>query len=207
MSLTRRQWIVNAAGWTLGGLTPAGGCAQTSTQGADALAILPPEWAYAWQQIHRQGGGRLKVWGLHVYDARLWVQPGWTAERFAQQPLILDLLYARSLLGVRIAERSLTEMQRSARVNPARGAVWLAQMKALFPDVRAGDRITGWLVPGETSRFAVNRRPIGEVTDTLFGELFFGIWLAPHTSEPELRRALIGGGPLAWGPWGREGLA
>lgn len=34
----------------------------------------------------------------------------------------------------------------------------------------------------------------GEVSDPLFAARFFGIWLAPGTSEPGLRQALPGGG-------------
>ncbi len=199
MGCTRRQWMIGSAGWTAG-LADMSARAQPAADSVSALDVLPAEWAAAWPQAQRQGSGRLTVWGLHVYDARLWVKPGWTVERFAQQPLILDLLYARALSGERIADRSLTEMQRSGRVDPAQGVAWLARMKALFPDVKAGDRITGWLVPGEAARFAVNRRPVGDVSDPLFAELFFGIWLSPETSEPQLRRALMGGGTLSWGP-------
>lgn len=205
MTVTRRQWMVSTAGW-VGGLANFGAHAQPGTQAAGALAILPTEWVSAWSQVQWQGGGRFKAWGLHIYDAGLWVKPGWTAERFAQQPLILDLLYARTLSGERIAERSLTEMQRSGRVG-AQGGAWLTRMKALFPDVNAGDRITGWLVPGEAARFAVNRRPVGEVSDPLFAELFFGIWLSPETSEPDLRRRLIGSGTVSWRPQRQGGLA
>lgn len=207
MGLKRRAWIANVAGWALGGLTQARALAQTPTApaaptvsaapvavavAASEPAFLPTEWAAAWQQIQQQGSARFTVWGLHVYDAQLWVQPGWTAERYAQSPLILDLLYARSLSGEGIAERSLTEMKRNPRMNPAMAQPWLKQMKALFPDVKGGDRLTGWLIPGQAARFALNRRPLGEVPDPLFAELFFGIWLAPQTSEPALRRALIG---------------
>ena len=32
---------------------------------------------------------------------------------------------------------------------------------------------------------------IGDVRDPLFAKLFFGIWLSPQTSEPQLRRALL----------------
>ena len=44
-----------------------------------------------------RGQGRLTFFGLHVYDARLWVAPGFVAERFADQPLALELDYARTL--------------------------------------------------------------------------------------------------------------
>jgi len=34
---------------------------------------------------------------------------------------------------------------------------------------------------------------VGEVKDAEFARRFFGIWLAPSTSEPALRQTLLGG--------------
>ncbi len=68
-------------------------------------------------------------------------------------------------------------------------------MKRLFPDVHAGDRITGVHRPGEGAAFFVNGRAVGEVRDSRFAQLFFGIWLSPRTSQPSLRAALLGTPP------------
>ena len=57
--------------------------------------------AYVFQrheQIARlQGAGRLAFLGLAVYDIRLWVGEGFSAETFAQRPLAIEIEYARSL--------------------------------------------------------------------------------------------------------------
>ena len=58
--------------------------------------------------------------------------------------------------------------------------------------MKAGDRITGVYKPGEGMRFFFNARPAGEIRDAEFARLFVGIWLSPRTSEPSLRRALLG---------------
>jgi hypothetical protein len=65
-------------------------------------------------------------------------------------------------------------------------------MRRIFPDVKDGDRLAGLHLPGEGARFWLNGRPAGAVTDPEFSRLFFGIWLAPTTSEPALRLALLG---------------
>ena len=72
---------------------------------------------------------------------------------------------------------------------------WLAVMKQLFPDVNAGDRITGINVPGLGARFFVSGRLKGDLRDLNFARTFFGIWLAPKTSEPALRELLLGKRP------------
>lgn len=64
-------------------------------------------------------------------------------------------------------------------------------MRALFPDVKTGDRITGVHQPGTGAVFWSNSRRLGEVRDPAFARQFFGIWLSAQTSEPQLRRALL----------------
>lgn len=157
----------------------------------------PPELQSALPQALLQGEGRLRFLGLRIYDARLWVQAGFDATRFAAGPVALELRYARSLQGRLIAERSLTEMARSGPLDEAQRSAWLAQMTALFPDVNAGDRITGVLTPKVGVAFYLNGRALGEVREPRFAERFMGIWLSPDTSEPALRTALLTGGRVA----------
>ena len=141
-----------------------------------------------------QGQGLLRYLGLRVYQARLWTLPSFRASSPLEQPLVLELEYLRSLKGAAIAERSLQEMRRVGPIDEAQGQRWLADMQRLFPDVQAGDRISGLLLPGQGARFWHNQRLLGQVEEPQFARLFFGIWLAPATSEPELRTALLGQG-------------
>jgi hypothetical protein len=138
------------------------------------------------------GQGLLRFLGLRVYDARLWVTEGFKPEDYLRHPVALELEYARELVGKRIAERSLVEMRKVGEVPEDKGAAWLAAMEQAFPDVKAGDRITGFYRPGEGMRFFVNGKAGREVRDVAFAQLFIGIWLSPRTSEPALRRTLLG---------------
>ena len=138
-----------------------------------------------------QGSGRLRFIGLRVYEARLWV-----GERMVGAdwyvPLALEIEYQRSLDGAKIAERSLAEMRRQGEITASVAERWLAAMTQAFPNVREGDRLTGFLMPGQGARFFVNGRLSGELRDAEFARSFFGIWLSPQTSEPSLRQALFG---------------
>lgn len=160
---------------------------------ARALAA-PPEVARELPGARLQGQGRLRYLGLHVYDAMLWTAQPLAADEAERAALALELRYARALRGVLIAERSLSEMKRIGEFDDADAARWLEAMTRLFPDVSAGDRITGVHRPGEGARFHVNGRFVGEVAEAVFARLFFGIWLSPRTSQPKLRSALLGAG-------------
>ena len=169
---------------------PACGAARADTPPA---TTLPPEVASELPGARVQGGGRMRVFGFHVYDARLFTGNAPVGADWAAAPLALELQYGRAFGGADIAERSLTEMRRQGEIAAATGERWLTAMKSLFPDVRAGDRITGLLRPDGTTRIFHNGQPRGEVRDADFTRLFFGIWLSPRTSEPALRNALLGG--------------
>jgi len=139
-----------------------------------------------------QGEATLRFLGLKIYHARLWTPPDFKPGALADQPLVLELEYLRDLQGRSIAERSLQEMQRAGHIAQGQAQRWLSEMQRLFPDVKAGDRISGQNIPGKGARFWHNGRLLGQIDDPTFAGLFFGIWLAPTTSEPGLRAALLG---------------
>lgn len=139
-----------------------------------------------------QGQGRLRFFGLHVYDAKLWSATAINTNNYATTPLALELIYGRSLYGKLIAERSLKEMQGVAAVSDAQAANWLDAMTQLFPDVKEGDRLTGVYKPGSNAVFWLNGKRLGEVADPAFAQAFFGIWLSANSSEPGLREQLLG---------------
>lgn len=141
-----------------------------------------------------RGQGRFRYFGLSIYDARLWSAEPVDPARWAEQPLMLELQYARSLVGREIAKRSLAEMRRQAPISDAQGQAWLQAMEAAFPDVKAGDRLTGQHEPGAAAQFFFNGQPRQRLADAQFARLFFGIWLSPQTSEPALREQLLGSG-------------
>lgn len=157
---------------------------------AQTASAPPPEVASELREPRLQGSGRLRFLGLHIYDARLW-SPLPVAD-YAAMPLALELEYGRALDGAKIAERSLDEMRRVGSFDEATSRRWLEAMTRFFPDVKAGDRITGVHRPGEAARFFVNGALRGEVREPEFARLFFGIWLSPRTSEPGLRTQLLG---------------
>lgn len=152
---------------------------------------LPAELRVALPTAALAGQAKLTFWGFEVYQASLWVAPGFTAAAYADHGFALELTYLRDFAGADIAKRSLAEMARQAPINANQATRWGAQMGALFPDVKAGERLTGIHLPGVGARFVFNGQPLGDIADAEFARLFFGIWLSPQTSEPKLRLALL----------------
>lgn len=180
--------------------------ASLPSQASDSAADLGAAVRGVLGAAHIAGQSTLRWLGMRVYDATLWIPasapqpqaPGASASAAMSAPFdrefVLELRYAMSLAGQRIAERSDVEMARlPERADAAQRAAWLAQMKTLFPDVRSGDRLAGAYRPGGPTRFWLNDRPLGDVSDPAFGPAFFGIWLDARSSEPAMRAALLRG--------------
>lgn len=172
----------------------------TSTAAATAIsaparpvAIAPPaEIGEALAGARPVGEGLYRHFGFRIYLARLWAGDGFDAARFDQMPFALELRYERDFDGVDIAERSLQEMRRAGALAATESARWRHALRAAFPDVVKGDRLVGLHDGRGGVRFFHNGRPTGAIDDTGFARRFFGIWLMPSTSAPDLRAALIG---------------
>jgi len=138
------------------------------------------------------GQGLYRWFGLSIYKARLWgdktkvTATGWANNSFA-----LELEYTRTLYGEKIAIASIDEIKKLGIGTNAQHDQWLADMKKIFPNVEEGYQLTGVFSPGQPSRFFLNGKSIGDITDPEFGPAFFGIWLHPKTSAPKLRQLLL----------------
>lgn len=138
------------------------------------------------------GTTRLSMYGFQIYDARLWAEPGFKADDYLASRFALEITYLRNLNGKMVAQRSIKEMQGVGNLSPMQSAQWLGQMESLFPTIAKGDRLVGIHQPGAGAVFTFNGKPMGEIKDAEFARLFFGIWLSPQTSAPQMRRELLG---------------
>jgi hypothetical protein len=124
-----------------------------------------------------------------VYSAQLFTLSGHYNET---APFALKLSYKLDLKGKAIAERSIAEMKKQGLSDGQKEEMWLQQLAAIIPDVRDGDEIVGQVNENGKSEFFFNGTLVGEVDDAEFSKCFFDIWLGAKTSEPKLRRALLG---------------
>lgn len=165
--------------------------AQPGAAKAVSSSVLPAELRSHLPTGQLGGRARLSVWGFQVYDASLWVAPGFKANAFEDHAFALELSYLRSFTAAQIASRSVAEIGRQRPIQAERAALLERQLLEVFPDVQAGDRITGIYQPGSGARFLVNGAFRKSLSDVEFSRLFFGIWLSEATSEPAMRRDLL----------------
>lgn len=141
------------------------------------------------------GQHRFTYWGFEVYDASLWSSSAFAPDNWAMQTLVLELRYLRDFKGSDIAQRSMEEMQGQRTLSAAQQQNWSGVLQSLIPNVRNGERITGVYIPDKGMQLLHQDRLLGEVPDAELAKRFFGIWLAPETSQRQLRQQLLAGAP------------
>jgi hypothetical protein len=158
-----------------------------------ALAAEPPAWiASALPMARLAGEGGFTWFGLSIYDAQLWVGDlGYLPERAGAAPFVLDLRYARSLNGRKIAEASAEQMEKVGAGTAEQRQAWLKTMVGIFPDVKDGTHLAGLYLPGGGLRFYLDGKVLADIAEPAFAQAFFAIWLSPDTSAKKLRAALL----------------
>jgi len=139
-----------------------------------------------------QGEGTLRWLGLKIYEAKLYTPEPVTHQKLFTTPFALELTYAREFVGHKIAERSVEEIRKLKIGSPQQQQEWFGEMRRLFPNVKAGDRLRGVYHPDQGTDFFLNGKPLGRIQSLEFSRAFFSIWLDPKTAEPGLRNALLG---------------
>ena len=161
---------------------------------AAAETIAPPLPAAVTSlvpNLEAKGGGEMTFMTLAVYAAYFYCVDRPRCRWSPEQPFAMQLVYHRSLVGAKIAERSVAEIAKLGYGTPDQRARWGALMKQFFVDVVDGDHIIGLNLPQLGIRYYYNGKLLGEIQDREFARAFFGIWLDPRTSEPELRKKLL----------------
>jgi hypothetical protein len=175
----RRPLRLRALALIVGMLATASASALTLPEGA--VKLVP--------EARESGGGAFRFFGLLIYDARLWT----SGARFDDKaPFALGIRYARNIKGATLAEESVNQWHKMRYGLEGSYAGWAAQMRRVFPDVQPGDELVGVSLPSKGVRFFFNGVDNGEISDPAFARAFFAIWLDARTTEPGLRRALIG---------------
>jgi hypothetical protein len=153
-----------------------------------ALAETKPVLQHV-PDAQKVGAGRLSFLFWNVYDATLYAPE----KRYdAVQPYALKLAYLLELKGADIAERSVEEMRKQGFKDESKLSEWQKAMEKLFPDVKEGSVLTGIRDAKGDALFYLDEVFIGSIKDKAFTERFFAIWLDKNTSEPALRKQLLG---------------
>jgi len=107
-----------------------------------------------------------------------------------QQQLLYKVTYLRDIKASDLIQETKKQWQHLG-VKKEVYQPYLSNLKSIWPDIQEGDSLT-LFYNKDSSAFYYNNGFIGEYKDQQFAKLFLDIWLSPNTSEPQLRKKLLG---------------
>ncbi len=157
--------------------------------------------------LQKLGEGQMNILFWKVYKAEFYSADSPYDEK--SYPKALKLTYQRDIekqefidatqgewvkLNSHFNERLVPQIQEDK---------WLTQLSNIFPDIKENDVILFTLNKEKQANFylkqttvkqneSIDYQLIGSINEPTFGDYFLSIWLSTHTSEPKLRKKLIG---------------
>lgn len=131
---------------------------------------------------------------IKAYVAALYLGPGATpSEVLADVPKRLEIEYFYAIKADGFAKA--TDEGIAANV-PAEAVAALrpriAELNALYRDVKPGDRYALTYVPGVGTELALNGAALGTIEGADFAAAVFAIWLGPKALDASLKAQLLG---------------
>ena len=137
--------------------------------------------------IRALGRGRETVWGIHVYDATLWI----VGDRFTPgEPHALDIEPGRRVSADTLVNTAMDEMRRLKLGDASQLASWRVEMKQLMPNVNSGDQVVVFCPNDAKTLMYYNGRSQGAVNDATLCPAIMNVWLHPG-SKSSVRKSLL----------------
>lgn len=128
-----------------------------------------------------------------VYDSYLFNHSGKIDSNYPwyeQAPLALEIRYKRDIDAQDLID-STVEQWEHLGLKKEQYQEYLPWLKKVWPDLKDGDRLALFVQDGH-SVFFYNKEEIARQSDPYFSRIFLDIWLSADTSEPKLRKRLLG---------------
>lgn len=123
-----------------------------------------------------------------VYDATLYTRSG--SYKQGAHPVKFSLTYLRDFAAKDIVKATKEQWQHLGKSDLS--AKYADKLLALWPDIKKGESLSLQTSPSGQATFYHNDKKLGEISDSQFANQFLAIWLSPNTSEPALRKQLLG---------------
>lgn len=140
-------------------------------------------------ELKKSGQGKMSWLFIDIYKASLFSLDGKYQPK--QYPQALTIHYQRNISKKALLEATQQQWQHLS-VDPDLYQDWLQQLSALWPEIKDGDHLTFFVSKDGSGDFYHNDNWIGRIENTQLSDAFLSIWLSKKTSEPKLRKKLIG---------------
>jgi hypothetical protein len=138
--------------------------------------------------FNKVGEARMEYLFWDVYDATLFTPSG--TYQSGKNPLKFKLTYLRDFAAKDIVKATKEQWQHLGK--PQLSSRYADTLLALWPDIKKGESLTLLTNEQGQSIFFHNDNELGKIAEREFATEFLAIWLSENTSEPKLRKQLLG---------------
>lgn len=140
-------------------------------------------------QLKRVGQGEMSWLFIDLYQAALYSSSGKYQDKV--YPQALKISYRRDIDKDDLVTATQKQWKKLS-LDDALYQPWLKKLTQLWPDIQKGDELVFMVETDGGGLFYHNNQLLGGVNSKQFSNAFLSIWLSPKTTEPKLRRQLIG---------------
>lgn len=153
-----------------------------------AFYLLTSTFAIAEIDFKKVGEARMEYLFWDVYDATLFTPSG--SYTLGENPIRFKLTYLRDFDAKDIVKATKEQWQHLGKA--ALSEKYTDRLLTMWPNIKEGESLTLATNDQGHSIFYHNDNQVGEINDTQFATHFLAIWLSIETSEPALRKQLLG---------------
>ena len=139
------------------------------------------------QPLTLVGKAKFSVLFWDIYDSALFSHNG---EYLSDSPYLFEIKYLRDISRDDLIDRTIEQWQHLG-IEKETYQPFVVELENIWPNIRKGDELAMW-TDGNATAFYFNQAFKGQITDPAFSQLFASIWLSPKTSQPKLRKQLLG---------------
>lgn len=135
------------------------------------------------------GKGSMTVAIWDIYEARLYSLDGTFRD---DQPFALNIKYLRPVKKSLLIKETVKQWEHIGVKDEALIQSWVEQLEVTWVDVKKGDELSMVVTENQHAKFLLNQEELGVIPDSKFSRYFSSIWLSHQTSQPKLRKQLLG---------------
>jgi hypothetical protein len=154
-----------------------------------ALLFSYSSHAFMPHQLQKVGDGTMSWLFLDLYDASLFTPSGNYQSDIYPQALTIN--YLKNVNKKRLI-KATEEQWVLQEFEESKVKYWLQSLQQIWPDIKSGDSLTFYVAENKKGYFYHNQTLLGEINSEDFSDAFLSIWLSEKTSQPQLRRQLLG---------------
>lgn len=139
--------------------------------------------------LKRVGKGEMSWLFIDLYHATFYSKTGEYQEQV--YPQALKIVYQRDIDKDDLVSATEKEWQKLS-LDAKQYQQWLPALRLLWPDIKKGDNLLFRVEADGRGLFYHNNQLLGGINGNQFPAAFLSIWLSENSSEPRLRRQLIG---------------